>query len=241
MRACVDELVDSLVAMLGREGAIRRLEGFLTHERRERIDRVLAARLGSLSVVVEGLHDPGNMLAILRTAEAFGVAHVGVVGGALDDARRKAGRGARPWIDTTSYPSIDALRGAARCRGMLLAAASVEPDVAYTVDTLPVERPLCLLFGAERDGLSMYARAAADLHFTVPMVGMVESLNVSVAAGIALYTLARRRRAVEGMAGDLDAAEREALRLRWYARSVDPRLLGGLVSSVLPTSGEHAS
>lgn len=240
MRTCGVEIEDALTARFGREGTIDRLGRFLTEERRGRIERVLAARLGSLAIAVEGIHDPGNLLALLRTAEAFGVAHFGVVAATVDNTRRKAGRGARPWLVPSSYGSVEALRAAVEARGMVLAAACVEPGVTHTVDTLPVERPLCLLFGGERDGLSTTARAAADLRFTVPMVGMVESLNVSVAAGIALHTVARRRRAFLGASGDLPDDERDALRLRWYACSVDPRLVGGLLSSArLP--GHHAS
>ncbi len=235
-----EDFVDALVARFGREGAIERVGHFLTGERRGRIERVLAARLGSLAIAVEGIHDPGNLLAILRTSEAFGVARFGVVGVTVDDVRRKAGRGARPWLEPASYASIEELRATAERSGMVLAAACVEPGVTHTVDTLPVERPLCLLFGGERDGLSPAARAAAALHFTVPMVGMVESLNVSVAAGVVLHTLARRRRDFLGVSGDLADDERDALRLRWYAASVDPRLIGGLLSSGGPP-GDHAS
>jgi tRNA (guanosine-2'-O-)-methyltransferase len=89
---------------------------------------------------------------------------------------------------------------------------------------VPVDRPLCLVFGNEQAGLSPRARAACDLLFRIPMHGMAESLNLSVAAGIALYALLDRRRAAIGAAGDLSAEQLADLRARWYAKAVDPRL-----------------
>ena len=89
---------------------------------------------------------------------------------------------------------------------------------------VPVDQPLCLLIGSEQVGLSPAARAACDLHFRVPMFGMAESLNLSVAAGIVLHALLERRRAHMGAAGDLSEQEVAERRARWYAKAVDPRL-----------------
>jgi tRNA (guanosine-2'-O-)-methyltransferase len=77
------------------------------------------------------------------------------------------------------------------------------------------------LIGNEHDGLSSAARAACDLEYALPMSGFSESVNLSVATALTIYTHARRRRDALGKTGDLDGAERLRLRASYYARSVE--------------------
>ena len=99
---------------------------------------------------------------------------------------------------------------------------------SHTVEELPSDRPLCVLFGNEKLGLSEDMLSRCDLTFRIPMVGMSESLNLSVSAAIVLYATARARRAHLAAPGDLAGAELELMRARYYARSLERRLLDGL-------------
>jgi len=207
---------------LGAEVVAARLAPHLTEARRARIDAVLQARVDSLQVALEAPGDPGNAAAVVRTAEALGAGGVHVIGRARGSLRSgRVNRGSFHWADTRTHADWEDFLAAVP-PGMRLAGACVSG--AENLADVPVDRPLCLVFGNEHSGLSARARAACDLRFRIPQHGMVESLNLAVAAGIALYALLDRRRAALGAPGDLSADHLVDLRARWYAKAVDPRL-----------------
>ncbi|HEX6240562.1 MAG TPA: RNA methyltransferase [Polyangiales bacterium] len=211
-------------------GAARVVEGigpFLSEARLSAIERVVAGRLGSVHVAVERPEDPYNAAALVRTAEAMGILHVHVVGvehGALH--ARRTTQGSFNWVHTRHHVELEALLTTLQERGVRLFGATM--DAACALEELPVDAPFCLLFGNEARGLSAEARAACELSFRVPMVGMSESLNLSVSAAISMYVTSAARRRFLGQPSDLDpqAALRE--KARYYARSVDMRLLQAL-------------
>ena len=95
------------------------------------------------------------------------------------------------------------------------------------LEDVPVDAPLCVVVGNESRGLSPAAKAAMR-SFRIPMVGLSQSLNLSVSAAIALFDVTRRRRALLRRSGDLDPTAAARLRAYAYARTVDPRMLAGL-------------
>jgi tRNA (guanosine-2'-O-)-methyltransferase len=203
------------------------LAPFLSEGRVSAIERVVAARLGTLHVAVERPEDPYNAAALVRTAEALGIMHVHVVGvehGALH--ARRTTQGSFNWLHTRHHVELESLIGLLRERGVRLYGASM--DAACAVEELPVDGPFCLLFGNEAKGLSPAARAACELAFRIPMVGMSESLNLSVSAAIAMYVTSTARRRMLGRASDLDADAALRETARYFARSVDLRLLQAL-------------
>lgn len=212
----------AVLERLGARAVSERLAPHMTAARRDRIEEVLRARVASLRVALEAPHDPGNAAAVVRTAEALGSGGVHVIGlphTALQS--RRVTRGSFYWADTQAHADWDGLC-AALPAGMRIAGACVEGSVDLA--DVPVDRPLCLVFGNEQAGLSAQARAGCDVLFRIPQFGMAESLNLSVAAGIALYALLGRRRAAIGAQGDLSADQLADLRARWYVKAVDPRL-----------------
>lgn len=212
------------LASRGAEAVVARLAPYLTPARRARIEAVLRARVASLQIAIEDPQDPHNAAAVVRTAEALGAGAVHVIGGRASGLlSRKVTRGTFYWADIRHHAGWDDFY-ADLPAGMQLAGACVD---AGTVElaAVPVDRPLCLLFGNEQSGLSARARAACDLHFRIPMTGMAESLNLSVAAGIAMYALIERRRALLAGPGDLPEQELAGQRARWYAKAIDPRLV----------------
>ena len=229
----VPEDKDELVALLaGRDPAwvAARLAPYLTAERRARVEAVLAARVASVQVAIEDPGDPRNVAAIVRTAEALGAGTVHAIAApAWPVFSPRASMGAVYWADIRMHAGWGEF-AAAIGPGVRLAAACVaRDDTTLPLASLPVDRPLCLVFGNEAAGLSEEARAACDLRFTIPMFGMSESLNVSVSAAIAVHDVLTRRRDVLGGRGDLDPARRDVLRARWYAKALDPRLVRALV------------
>jgi tRNA (guanosine-2'-O-)-methyltransferase len=195
------------------------LSPFLVEGRRERIDRVVGARLVGLTTVIENLHDPHNGAAVLRSAEAFGLQDVHVVE-AAERFRFSAEvtQGCEKWLDLHRHATFDEARGRLRAEGFALYAAV--PAASATLHDLDFARPAAIVVGNERDGLTPRAMSSCDVQFTIPMDGMTQSLNLSVAAAVILSHAARRRRASLGSASDVDPPRSEELRARFYAASV---------------------
>lgn len=192
----------------------------------ERMEQVLDARLASVALGVEDLHHGHNGAACLRTAEAFGVQDV--VAAEVRNAyplparpNRKVTMAAHAWLDLHRLPDPDALLSWARAREMRVFGAG--PRGTLTLEALPVDAPLMVLFGNEAEGLLSATLDACDDIFRIPMFGFTESFNVSVSVGVALADLTRRRRALlaaEGRTGDLPPARRAALLARWCVADV---------------------
>jgi tRNA (guanosine-2'-O-)-methyltransferase len=220
-------VIDRLIARHGADEVVRRVGPYLTEHRVARIETLLGGRLDGVQVAVERLEDPHNGAAVVRTAEALGVLHVHAIeveSGALHGSSTT--QGAYHWVHTYHHPDRETFLAALRRRGTRLAGALM--GGTHSVDELPVDRPLCVVFGNEKVGLSSELLAACDLTFRIPMVGMSESLNLSVSAAIALYQLTRARRALLGTSSDLAPDELALLRARYYARSIDERMRDGL-------------
>ncbi len=189
------------------------LEGVVLPERLERLKAVAGARVGSVTVVLEGVIDPHNTAAVLRTSDAHGVGEVHLVERGLKPLlAQRVTRGCERWMDVLIHretaPCVEALRA----RGFELWVADMKGTA--TLEEVAARPRVALAFGNEHLGASAELRAAATGTFAVPMRGMVESLNVSVAAGIALHTVTKAR------AGDLGTRELHTLRARFLMESV---------------------
>jgi tRNA (guanosine-2'-O-)-methyltransferase len=218
--------LDARIDAIGSTRVCDRIGPLLAEERRTKIEQVLRGRLDSLHVAVERPADPYNAAAIVRTAEAVGALHVHVVDTREDALHaRKTTQGSFNWLHTYHHASLEGLLALQRA-GVRLCGAMM--DGAHTIEQLPVEGSLCLLFGNEGVGLSSEARAACDLTFRIPMYGMSESLNLSVSAALSLYEVSRRKRAQLGLPGDLSGERLLRERARYYARCVDARTLHAL-------------
>ena len=211
-----------LAAHYGSEQIAAILEPYVSERRRARIEASLDGRLASVEVAIERPYDPHNAAAVVRSAEALGAWAVHVIEASEKILRaRGTTTGTHHWIETRHHRDLDAFVAEQRDRGMRVVGACV--DATHMLEELPVDRPLCLLLGNEHAGLSAAAQAACELRYRIPIYGLAESYNLSVAAALSLDSVTRRRRALLGHAGDLDATQRAFERARAYYRSVDPR------------------
>ncbi|MCB1080387.1 MAG: hypothetical protein KDK69_01070, partial [Chlamydiia bacterium] len=112
--------------------------------------------------------------------------------------------------------------------GFHLAGASVEGTMM--LEELPVDRPLCLLFGNEHRGLSEDAKKICDFLFSIPLYGMVESYNLSVSAAITLYDYLKRKRLALKQDGDFSEEEYLAEKAHYYVRSLGAETAQALLS-----------
>jgi tRNA (guanosine-2'-O-)-methyltransferase len=192
---------------------IAALEPLLTPERKLRIDQVIGARSRNVVAVLDGLNDPHNISAVLRSADAFGVQDVHVV--ARNDpffVYSRVSQGADRWVDMVRHASPTACVSALRERGHKVYIAAM--DGALRPEALAAEPKPAIVFGNEHVGVSDELRALADGSYAIPMQGFVQSLNVSVAAAITLFA------AMQGRPGDLDADARHTLYARYCVLSV---------------------
>jgi tRNA (guanosine-2'-O-)-methyltransferase len=167
-----------------------------TARRFQRLRRVLDRRQPDLTVLLENVHKPHNFAAILRTCDAAGVfeAHAVTPEGARPALNEAVASSAGAWLSVRAWAELGAACDELAGRGFQLVAA--HPGVG-AVDFRAVDytRPTALLLGQEKEGVTDQALARADLLVLIPMLGMVPSLNVSVAAALLLYEAARQREA----------------------------------------------
>ncbi|RMG30756.1 MAG: tRNA (guanosine(18)-2'-O)-methyltransferase TrmH [Gammaproteobacteria bacterium] len=167
----------------------------MTPERYRRILEVLERRQPDLTVVLEGVHKPHNLSAIQRTADAVGVLEVHAVAPERPyRGHRKTAMGSEKWVDAHSHPDIETAIAHLQGRGFRVLAAHLS-DRARDFRECDYTRPTALLLGTEKYGVSARALARVDGEVRLPMVGMVASLNVSVAAAVLLYEAQRQRQA----------------------------------------------
>jgi tRNA (guanosine-2'-O-)-methyltransferase len=211
-------IITSILSKKGAKETIEILGPLLTQKRRMRIDRVINQRLGSVIVAIEEPSDIYNALAIVRSAEAFGVSSVDIIDCRV--AKKKGWHttlGTSQWTEVHYREDIVEQMGQLKKRGFSICGAVVDSDTA--LESIDLSRPVCLLFGNEERGLTDEAKRVCDQCFTIPMYGMVESFNISVAAGIALYEVTKKIRNGR-KEGDLTPEEKELLTAAYYIRSI---------------------
>ncbi len=194
-----------------------------------RLDRMLEVALGrlaSVTIVLESLWDPHNAAAVVRSAEGLGLDEVHVVEEPHRYRRHpRILRGSDRWISIVLHPALDGCLDRLEERGFLVCAADVGAG-SLPLAELPIDRPLAVVLGSEKDGLSVRAKERATLRFKVPMPGFTQSFNASVSAAITLFELTARRRRCLGRAGDLDLADQVARVHGWMVDTRARRVAG---------------
>ncbi len=165
----------------------------MTAARFQRLRQVLAFRQPDLTIVTDNVHKSRNLSAIVRTADAAGIGRMHCV---IPDKDYKAFRGtamgSHSWVNVEREQDATAALAPLKAQGYQVLAAHLgegaidfrEPDYS---------KPTVILMGAEKLGVSPAGCALADAFITIPMMGMVQSFNVSVAAGIILAEVQRQR------------------------------------------------
>ena len=163
------------------------------------VDAAHATGRPPLIVVLDGIEDPQNVGAILRTVDAaggHGVVRQSRHAAALDGAAAKASAGAVAHVMVADVVNI--ARALEELKEAGVWTAGLAGDAARTYDEIDLTVPSALVVGAEGAGLRRLVRERCDWLISIPMLGRVESLNVSVATAVALYEAQRQRRAASG-------------------------------------------
>lgn len=175
------------------------VKSFKTEKRLNKIISVINSRQKSLHVVLENIHDPHNVSAIFRTCDSVGVGKVSLVYNQEPFPRigKKSSASANKWIEREKYKSIEDCFCKLKEEGFKIFVSSIS-DGTKDIYDLDLTQKSAIVFGNEHRGISAEAEKSSDEKFIIPMHGMVQSLNVSVAAAVVLYE-AQRQRMLNGM------------------------------------------
>ena len=172
-----------------------------TGRRIDRIHEVLERRQPDLTVVLENVHDPHNVAAVLRSCDAVGAMSVHITQDPSTKPHKKFSRrasgSAAKWLEIIEHPEIDDCYAFLREQGFTIVATGGGPSSKPMAD-IDLTVPAAIVLGNEMSGLSEAAMAGADQVVTIPMMGMIRSLNISVACAVLLYE-AHRQRANAGL------------------------------------------
>lgn len=164
-------------------------------QRFNKIKDVLNKRQPDLTVITEDVHKPHNISAIMRSCDGVGVLEIHTVN-QIDEywhTNNKISAGADKWVYHHHHPDIKTGIDYLRQRGFTVYAAHFS-DRSVDYGIMDYTKPTAFLVGAEKWGVSKQAEELADYHITIPMLGMTQSLNVSVATAIILFEAQRQRR-----------------------------------------------
>ncbi|KFK25786.1 hypothetical protein AALP_AA8G160100 [Arabis alpina] len=192
----------------------------IMEERLDRFRRVAENRSFSVCLVVEGLSDIGNINAAFRSADALGIQSVHVV--SCDSSKRyknnrHVSMGAEKWLDIELWDTPKECFEVLKSRGYRIATTHLGMDTVSVYD-MDWSCPTAIVVGNEGSGISKEALELSDLHCSIPMNGMVDSFNVSVAAGILMHHAVCDRTTRLGSHGDLSEVEKEILMAEFSLR-----------------------
>ncbi|KAF1074075.1 tRNA (guanosine(18)-2'-O)-methyltransferase [Halodesulfovibrio sp. MK-HDV] len=165
-----------------------------TPERTAKLERVLKLRQKDLTMVMANVHDPHNVSAILRSCDAFGVpkVHLYYTDTAFPKLGNKSSASARKWVDVERHDNADDLMKSLRAQGMKVLATSCSPK-AKPLRDYDLSEPTAVIMGNEHRGTDPELVDVADGEVYIPMFGMIQSFNVSVAAAVILSEASRQR------------------------------------------------
>ncbi len=171
------------------------MKQFRTEERVAKIERTVRSRQHGLKVVMENIHDPHNVSAIFRTCDAAGVPRVSLLynNEEFPKISKVSSSSAKKWVEKEKFVSTEECYTTLRQQGFKIYASLLRPDAVdlYKID---MTQKVAFVLGNEHRGVSNEAADLADEIFYIPMFGLIQSLNVSVANAVILYEAMRQRR-----------------------------------------------
>lgn len=190
----------------------------MTPERYERLTSVLNKRQPNLTIVLENVFDPHNISAVMRTADAVGIQDIFILNNKIPPHRKwgaKSSSSAAKWLTIHQFTDADECFAALRKRYNKIYTTHLSTD-AVGLHELNLTDSVALVFGNEHSGVSDEIISMADGNFIIPQVGIIKSLNISVACAVTLYE-AYRQKSIAGHYDEiqLQGEQLETLRNEW--------------------------
>lgn len=167
----------------------------MTPERRDKLLKVLSKRQPDLTVVLENVFDPHNISAVMRTCDAVGIQEVFILNTKIPRHKKwgaKSSSSAAKWLTVHQFENAGECFSSLRERYSKILTTHLSSD-AIGLHEIDMTEPIALVFGNEHSGVSDEIRALADGNFIIPQVGIIQSLNISVACAVTLYEAFRQK------------------------------------------------
>jgi tRNA (guanosine-2'-O-)-methyltransferase len=167
----------------------------MTPERREKLLSVIKKRQDNLAIVLENVQDPHNISAVMRTCDAVGVQEVYVLNTKIPKHKKfgpKSSSSAAKWLTVHQYDNVEACFNDLRKKYSLILTTHLD-NGSIELYQIDFTKSIALVFGNEHSGVSEDIRRFADGNFIIPQVGIIRSLNISVACAVTLYEAYRQK------------------------------------------------
>jgi tRNA (guanosine-2'-O-)-methyltransferase len=167
----------------------------MTPERHHKLTSVLNKRQGDITIVLENVSDPHNISAVMRTCDAVGVQEIYVLNTKIQQHKKwgaKSSSSAAKWLTIHQFEDATECFSSLRKRYSKILTTHLSSD-AIGLHEIDMTQPIALVFGNEHSGVSDEIRAMADGNFIIPQVGIIQSLNISVACAVTLYEAFRQK------------------------------------------------
>jgi tRNA (guanosine-2'-O-)-methyltransferase len=167
----------------------------MTPERMDRLTSVLNKRQDDITVVLENVFDPHNISAVMRTCDAVGVQEIYILNTKIPPHKKwgaKSSSSAAKWLTVHQYEDAAACFLSLRKRYSSILTTHLSSD-SISLHKLDLTKSVALVFGNEHSGVSDEIRELADGNFVIPQIGIIQSLNISVACAVTLYEAFRQK------------------------------------------------
>jgi tRNA (guanosine-2'-O-)-methyltransferase len=167
----------------------------MTPERHNKLTSVLNKRQGDIAIVMENVFDPHNISAVMRTCDAVGVQDIFILNTKIPRHKKwgaKSSSSAAKWLTVHQYENAEECFFSLRKNYLKILTTHLSSD-AISLHEIDMTLPIALVFGNEHSGVSDEIRAMADGNFIIPQVGIIQSLNISVACAVTLYEAFRQK------------------------------------------------
>ncbi len=197
----------------------------MTPERTDKLINVLSKRQANLTVVMENVDDPHNISAVLRTCDAVGIQDIYILTTRIPKHKKfgyKSSSSALKWLTIHEFDNLAECVAAVRKNFTKILTTHLSSDAVEIYD-IDFTDSVALVFGNEHDGVTEEFRALADGNFIIPQVGIIQSLNISVACAVSIYEAMRQKK----VAGHYDHAslpkvQMDSLLTQWGVEELTP-------------------
>ena len=197
----------------------------MTPERINKLIKVLSKRQANLTVVMENVQDPHNISAVLRTCDAVGIQDVYILTTKIPRHKKfgyKSSSSALKWLTIHEFDNLEECMSAVRKNFSKILTTHLSSDAVQLYD-IDFTESVALVFGNEHSGVTDECRALADGNFIIPQMGIIQSLNISVACAVSIYEAMRQKM----VAGHYDHAslpkeQMDGLLTQWGVEELTP-------------------
>jgi len=207
----------------------------MTPQRSEKLLKVLQKRQANLTVVLENVQDPHNISAVMRTCDAVGIQDIYVVTTKIPRHKKwgyKSSSSALKWLTIHKFDTIEECVKELRKKYSKILTTHLSSD-AISLHDINFTESVALVFGNEHAGVSEEFREVADGNFIIPQMGIIQSLNISVACAVSIYEAMRQKmKAGHYEKASLPPAQMDALLQQWGFEDETPELYNSYTSKL---------